>query len=92
MYFSLILLRIKRHPWTILVGPDLFSLFAELVQHTLDTLSTSFSIDCEFVDGVGWSLFKPSFSQSTQFTATPHQNDGCEKPGCYEDIITYSDG
>ena len=50
----------------------------------------SFPIDCEFFNGIGWSLFKPSFSQSTQFTATPHENDGCEEPGCYEDQVTYS--
>ena len=50
----------------------------------------SFPIDCEFYNGIGWSLFQPSFSQSTQFTATPHQNDGCEEAGCYEDHVTYS--
>ena len=49
----------------------------------------SFPIDCEFHAGVGYSVFYPSFSQSTQLTATPHQNDGCEEPGCYEDHVTY---
>ena len=49
----------------------------------------SFSLDCEFYAGLGWSIFKPSFSQSRQFTATPNENDGCEKPGCYEDQISY---
>ena len=49
----------------------------------------SFSIDCEFNDGIGWSLIKPSFSQPTQLTATPNTNDGCEDPGCYEDKVTY---
>ena len=50
----------------------------------------SFPINCEFFNGVGYSLFPPSFSQSFQFTATPHQDDGCEEPGCYEDLVTYS--
>ena len=52
----------------------------------------SFLIDCEFFDGVGWSLFNPSFSRPTQFTATPNQKDGCEDPGCYEDKVTYRNG
>ena len=51
---------------------------------------TSFPIDCEFHGGKGFSIFHPTFSQSTQFTATPHKNDGCERPGCYEDHVTYS--
>ena len=51
---------------------------------------TSFPIDCEFNAGKGFSVFHPTFSQSAQFTATPHQNDGCEAPGCYEDHVTYS--
>ena len=50
------------------------------------------SIDCEFNDGIGWSIFKPSFSQATQFTSTPNENDGCEKPGCYVDLVTYGLG
>ena len=50
----------------------------------------SFPIDCEFYNGIGWSLFQPSFSQSTQFTATPNQSGGCEEAGCYEDKVTYS--
>ena len=50
----------------------------------------SFPIDCEFYGGIGWSVFYPSFAQSTQRTATPLQNDGCEAPGCYEDRVTYS--
>ena len=50
----------------------------------------SFPIDCEFDAGKGFSVFYPTFSQSTQFTATPHKNDGCETPGCYEDHVTYS--
>ena len=62
-----------------------------------DTLTSliyaeSFPVDCEFSNGVGWTSFKPSFSQSTQYTATPYQNDGCEKPGCYEDHVTYGHG
>ena len=52
----------------------------------------SFPIDCEFYDRVGWSLFKPSFSQSMQYTATPNENDGCEGAGCYEDHVTYGQG
>ena len=35
------------------------------------------------------SIFQPLFSQPTQFTATPQEDDGCEEPGCYEDIVTY---
>ena len=50
----------------------------------------SFPIDCEFYNGIGWSLFHPSFSQSTQYTATPNMDDGCAEPGCYEDQVTYS--
>ena len=50
----------------------------------------SFPIDCEFYNGIGSSIFHPSFSQSTHFTATPHENDGCEEAGCYEDRVTYS--
>ena len=50
----------------------------------------SFPVDCEFYNGIGWSLFHPSFSQSTQYTATPNMNDGCTEPGCYEDQVTYS--
>jgi len=46
-------------------------------------------IDCEFNKNIGYTLFKPSFSQSLQLTSTPNENDGCEKPGCYEDHITY---
>ena len=53
---------------------------------------SSFPVDCEFNNGIGWSVFKPSFSQSTSFTATPHTNDGCEEPGCYEDHVTYGSG
>ena len=49
----------------------------------------SFPIDCEFSDGTGWSIFQPSSSQSTSYTATPQEGDGCEEPGCYEDIISY---
>ena len=50
----------------------------------------SFSIDCEFRNGMGWSVFKPIFSQSRQFTSTPNQNDGCENPGCFGDQVSYS--
>ena len=49
----------------------------------------SFSIECEFYNGTGWSLFHPSFSQSTQYTATPNMTDGCAKKGCYEDQVSY---
>ena len=49
-------------------------------------------MDCEFYDGIGWSVFQPSFSQLTPFTATPNENDGCEEPGCYKDQITYGQG
>ena len=52
----------------------------------------SFPIDCEFHAGKGFSVFHPTFSQSTQFTATPNQSDGCEAPGCYVDHVTYSHG
>ena len=61
-----------------------------MIRNAVKYLLISFPIDCEFHDGKGFSVFHPTFSQSTQFTATPHQNDGCEAPGCYEDHVTYS--
>ena len=57
-----------------------------------EIINPSFSIDCEFNNGVGWSIFQPYFSKTTQLTATPNEIDGCEEPGCYEDHVTYSQG
>ena len=55
-------------------------------------LSLSFVVDCEFHDDNGWTVFQPSFSKPTQYTATPNLDDGCEEPGCYEDLISYREG
>ena len=50
---------------------------------------SSFTVECEFNGGVGYSVFQPSLSQSAQYTATPHKEDGCEEPGCFKDLVTY---
>ena len=54
-----------------------------------NTTISSFTVECEFYDDVGYTVFRPSFSQSVQSTATPHKEDGCEEPGCYQDLVTY---
>ena len=35
-------------------------------------------------------MMEPSFSKAVQYTSTPHEKDGCEEPGCYDDTVSYS--